>query len=113
MYKEDMRKRIKYLRTKVCGYSQRHLARLAAIDLDLLRMIEHGEIKNPQPNVILRIADALDSFYMEFVDDEEEFLLFLDWGTYDDEAIGFFKDSAIAISLILSHYYLKKDIDDE
>lgn len=89
MYKEDMGYRIMLQRKYVCGYSQRRLAKLVGEDVETIRMIEHGELLNPQPNLILRIADVLDSFYMEFVNPEyeEEFLYFLDWGTTDHNSI--------------------------
>ena len=82
MYKEDMGYRIMYLRKYVCGYSQRRLAKLVNEDIETIRMLEDGRIKNPQPSLILRISDVLDSFYMHFVNKEyeEEFLYFLDWG---------------------------------
>lgn len=62
VYKEDMGYRIKYLRKYVCGYSQRRLAKLVEEDIETIRMLEDGRIKNPQPSLILRISDVLDSF---------------------------------------------------
>lgn len=82
MYKEDIGRRIKYLRKYVCGYSQRKLAELINEDVEIIKMLEEGNLKNPQPQVILKIAAALDSFYIEFINPEyeNEFLYFLDWG---------------------------------
>ena len=98
-----MGKRIKYLRKNVCGYSQRRLAKLVNEDVETIRMIENGQIKNPQPQLILRIAEALDSFYMEFVkkEYEDEFLYYLDWGTYNHEDIVFLKDFSLLMSSII------------
>ena len=103
MYKKDMGKRIKYLRKNVCGYSQRRLAKLVNEDVETIRMIENGQIKNPQPQLILRIAEALDSFYMEFVkkEYEDEFLYYIDWGTYNHEDIVFLKDFSLLMSSII------------
>lgn len=100
MYKEDMGYRIKYLRKYVCGYSQRRLAKLVEEDIETIRMLEDGRIKNPQPSLILRISDVLDSFYMYFVKEgyEDEFLYFLDWGTTDHNSILFFKNFIVAFS---------------
>ena len=63
-------------------------------------MLEDGRIKNPQPSLILRISDVLDSFYMYFVKEEyeDEFLYFLDWGTTDHNSILFFKNFTVAFS---------------
>lgn len=103
MYKKNMGKRIKCLRKYVCGYSQRQLARLVNEDVETIRMIESGEIRNPQPQLILRIATVLDSFYMEFVEKEyeEEFLYYLDWGTYNHESIMFLKETSLLISKLI------------
>lgn len=100
VYKEDMGYRIKYLRKYVCGYSQRRLAKLVEEDIETIRMLEDGRIKNPQPSLILRISDVLDSFYMYFVKEEyeDEFLYFLDWGTTDHNSIFFFKNFTVAFS---------------
>ena len=100
MYKEDMGNRIMIQRKYVCGYSQRRLAKLVNEDVETIRMIEDGRIKNPQPQLILRIADVLDSFYMEFVNKEyeDEFLYFLDWGTTDHESIIALKNLTLLIS---------------
>ncbi|MDO5569821.1 MAG: helix-turn-helix transcriptional regulator [bacterium] len=103
MYKKDMGFRIKILRRDVCGYSQRRLAKLVGEDIETIRMIEDGRIKNPQPQLILRIAEILDSFYMEFVEKEyeDEFLYYLDWGTHDHDKIVIIKDLTITLSEIL------------
>lgn len=100
VYKEDMGYRIKYLRKYVCGYTQRRLAKLVEEDIETIRMLEDGRIKNPQPSLILRISDVLDSFYMYFVKEEyeDEFLYFLDWGTTDYNSILFFKNFTVAFS---------------
>jgi DNA-binding XRE family transcriptional regulator len=100
VYKEDMGYRIKYLRKYVCGYSQRRLAKLVEEDIETIRMLEDGRIKNPQPSLILRISDVLDSFYMYFVKEEyeDEFLYFLDWETTDHNSILFFKNFTVAFS---------------
>ncbi len=89
MYKEDMGYKIMLQRKYICGYSQRKLAKLVGEDIETIRMIEDGRIRNPQPQLILRIAEVLDSFYMEFVNKEyeDEFLYYLEWGTYDHESI--------------------------
>ena len=89
MYKEDMGYRIMIERKYVCGYSQRRLAKLVGEDIETIRMLEDGRLRNPQPDLILRIAEVLDSFYMNFVNPEyeEEFLYFLDWGTTDHDSI--------------------------
>ena len=87
MYKEDMGYNIMILRKYICGYSQRKLAKMVGEDIETIRMLEDGRIKNPQPSLILRISEVLDSFYMNFVNKEyeDEFLYFLDWGTKDDK----------------------------
>lgn len=105
MYKDDMGYRIMLQRKYVCGYSQRRLAKLVGEDVETIRMLEHGELLNPQPDLILRIADVLDSFYMEFVkkEYEDEFLYFLDWGTTDHEEILSLK----ALTLLLSNIAIK------
>lgn len=102
MYREDMGRKIRYLRKYHCGYSQRRLAKLVGVDLETIRMLENGELKNPQPQLILNVAEALDSFYMEFVNREyeDEFLYFLNWGTFDDDIIEQLKDITIALSEI-------------
>ena len=102
MYKEDMGNRIMIQRKYVCGYSQRRLAKLVNEDIETIRMIEDGRIKNPQPQLILRIADVLDSFYMEFVNKEyeNEFLYYLDWGTTNHEEINLLKNLTLLISEI-------------
>ncbi|MDO5569790.1 MAG: helix-turn-helix transcriptional regulator [bacterium] len=103
MYKEDMGFRIKVLRKYICGYSQRRLSKMVGEDIETIRMLEDGRFKNPQPQLILRIADVLDSFYMEFVkkEYEDEFLYYLDWGTYDHDKIVAIKDLTIALSEII------------
>lgn len=100
MYKDDMGKRIKFLRKYYCGYSQKRLAKIVGEDIETIRMIEDGRLKNPQPQLILKIAGALDSFYMEFVNKEyeDEFLYFLDWGTTDDTLIKSLKELVMVIS---------------
>ena len=116
MYREDMGRKIRYLRKYHCGYSQRRLAKLVGTDIDNIRMLEDGSLKNPQPQLILNIADVLDSFYMEFVKDdyEDEFLYFLNWGTYDDEIINELKDITMLLSDIavkmkfMGWYYERK-----
>lgn len=69
-------------------------------DIETIRMLEDGRIKNPQPSLILRISDVLDSFYMYFVKEEyeDEFLYFLDWETTDHNSILFFKNFTVAFS---------------
>lgn len=81
MYKEDMGYNIMILRKYIRGYSQRKLAKMVGEDIETIRMLEDGRIKNPQPSLILRISEVLDSFYMNFVNKEyeDEFLYFLDW----------------------------------
>lgn len=105
MYKDDMGYRIMLQRKYVCGYSQRRLAKLVGEDVETIRMLEHGELLNPQPDLILRIADVLDSFYMEFVkkEYEDEFLYFLDWGTTNHEEILSLK----ALTLLISNIAIK------
>lgn len=105
MYREDMGYRIMLQRKYVCGYSQRRLAKLVGEDVETIRMLEHGELLNPQPDLILRIADVLDSFYMEYVkkEYEDEFLYFLDWGTTNHEEIISLK----ALTLLLSNIAIK------
>jgi len=100
MYKDDMGKRIKFLRKYYFGYSQKRLAKIVGEDIETIRMIEDGRLKNPQPQLILKIAGVLDSFYMEFVNKEyeDEFLYFLDWGTTDDTLIKFLKELVMIIS---------------
>ena len=102
MYKEDMGYKIMILRKYICGYSQRKLAKIVGEDIEIIRMLEKGQLKNPQPQLILRIADALDSFYMEFVkkECEDEFLYYLDWGTHDHNSIMMLKDLTMSISNI-------------
>lgn len=116
VYKEDMGYRIKYLRKYICGYSQRRLAKLVEEDIETIRMLEDGRIKNPQPSLILRISDALDSFYMYFVkkEYEDEFLYFLDWGTTDHNSILLFKNFTVAFSdaIIKLKLYDRKKYED-
>lgn len=111
MYREDMGYRIMLQRKYVCGYSQRRLAKLVGEDVETIRMIEHGELLNPQPSLILRIADVLDSFYMEFVkkEYEDEFLYFLDWGTTNHEEIISLKE----LTLLLSNIAIKLRFPDK
>ncbi len=113
MYKEDFGYRIMIQRKYVCGYSQKKLAKLVNEDIETIRMLEDGRIKNPQPQLILRIADVLDSFYMEFVNKEyeDEFLTYLDWGTSDYEYINTLKKLTLLISdiVIKSHMYRRKN----
>lgn len=103
MYRDDMGIKIKNLRKNYYGISQRRLAKMLNEDLETIRMIEDGRIKNPQPQLILRIADLLDSFYMDFVKEEyeDEFLTFLDWGTHDDDIIELMKELTSEISNII------------
>lgn len=109
MYNEDMGYKIKHLRRYVCGYSQRRLAKLVGEDIETIRMLEDGRLKNPQPQLILRIADILDSFYMEFVkkEYEDEFLYFLDWGTDDHDLIVLLKNITLAISEVAINNHFK------
>ena len=113
MYKEDMGYKIMIQRKYIRGYSQRRLAKLVGEDIETIRMIEDGRFKNPQPQLILRIAEALDSFYMEYVnkDYEEEFLYFLDWGTTDHETILALKNLTKIISdmVIELHLHNRRD----
>ena len=108
MYKEDMGYKIMFQRKYVCGYSQRKLARLVGEDIETIRMLEDGRLKNPQPQLILRIANVLDSFYMEFVkkEYEDEFLYFLDWGTSEHDSIILLKE----LTLLISKIAIKSDI---
>ena len=116
MYRNDMGRKIRYLRKYHCGYSQRRLAKLVGMDVETIRMLEDGSLKNPQPQLILNIADVLDSFYMEFVtrEYEDEFLYFLNWGTYDDNIINQLKDITMLLSDIavkmkfMGWYYERK-----
>lgn len=107
MYREDMGYRIMLQRKYVCGYSQRKLAKLVGEDIETIRMLENGELLNPQPQLILRIADVLDSFYMEFVkkEHEDEFLYFLDWGTTVHEDIISLKELTLLLSSIAIKLY--------
>lgn len=111
MYRDDMGYRIMLQRKYVCGYSQRRLAKLVGEDVETIRTLEHGELLNPQPDLILRIADVLDSFYMEFVkkEYEDEFLYFLDWGTTNHEEILSLK----ALTLLLSNIAIKLRFPDK
>ena len=115
VYKEDMGYRIMYLRKYVCGYSQRRLAKLVNEDIETIRMLEDGRIKNPQPSLILRISDVLDSFYMHFVNKEyeDEFLYFLDWGTTDDKQIKILKNLTLALSDIVIKYKNHNGVQNE
>lgn len=111
-----MGRKIRYLRKYHCGYSQRRLAKLVGTEVETIRMLEDGSLKNPQPQLILNIADVLDSFYMEFVtrEYEDEFLYFLNWGTYDDNIINQLKDITMLLSDIavkmkfMGWYYERK-----
>lgn len=102
MYKSDMGYKIKNLRKNVFGYSQRKLAKLVNEDIETIRMLEAGILKNPKPQLVLRIADVLDSFYMNFVKEEyeDEFLSNLDWGTQNQGSIEFLKEICFSISII-------------
>ena len=102
MYKEDMGLKIMLLRKYGRGYSQRKLAKLVNEDVEVIRMLEDGRLRNPQPQLILRISDVLDSFYMEFVkkEYEDEFLYYLDWGTFDHDFIISMKNLALLLSKI-------------
>ena len=108
MYKEDIGYRIMLQRKYICGYSQRKLAKLVGEDIETIRMLESGELLNPKPQLILRIADALDSFYMEFVkkEHEDEFLYFLDWGTNVHEDILSLKDLILLLSNIAIKFHI-------
>ena len=110
MYKKDMGYKIKNLRKNVFGYSQRKVAKLLNEDVETIRMIEDGRCKNPEPQLILRIAELFDSFYMEFVrkECEDKFLMSLDWGTNDKDAIKSLKDLTMFISNIAVEEYLLK-----
>lgn len=103
MYKRDMGYKIMLMRKYEFGYSQRRLAKMLGEDIETIRMIEDGRIMNPQPQLILRIAEIFDSFYMEFVEKEyeDEFLYYLDWGTTNHEEIIKLKNMTIALSEIL------------
>ena len=59
MYKDDLGYRVMFQRKYVCGYSRKKLAKLTGIDIEDIRMIENGSLKNPQPQLILNIAGAL------------------------------------------------------
>lgn len=85
IYRKDLGKQIRDLRKNTFGYSIKHLAYLVECDKDVIYEIETGEIKCPEPQLILRIANVLDSFYMQFVNPKYEsiFLYNLDWGTSD------------------------------
>lgn len=102
MYREDMGYKIMLQRKYICGYSQRRLAKMVGEDIETIRMIEDGRIRNPQPRLILRIADVLDSFYMEFVNKEyeDEFLYYLDWGTHDHDSIIALRELTMLLSEI-------------
>lgn len=116
MYKRSMGKRIKYLRKYVFGYSQRKLAKLIGEDVETIKMLEDGSLKNPQPQVILKIAYVLDSFYMEFINPEyeDEFLYFLDWGTTDDVLIKNIKNCTLLIcEMVIDMYLLKGKINEK
>lgn len=103
MYKEDMGYKIMIERKYVCGYSQRRLAKMVGEDIETIRMLEDGRLKNPQPQLILRIAECLDSFYMNFVNPEyeDEFLYFLDWDTYEHDKIIALKELTKMLSEIV------------
>lgn len=105
IYKGNMGKKIKYLRQNVFGYSRKKLARLVDSDLETIMMIETGEYKDPEPQLILRIADVLDSFYMNFVkrDCEDIFLECLDWGTTDEIKILSMKTFTLALGNLFAN----------
>ena len=110
MYKDDLGYRIKVLRKYICGYSRRKLAKLVNEDIETIRMLEEGKIKNPSPQLILKIAEALDSFYMNFVkrEHEKEFLYYLDWGTNDDETIIALRDLVLLLRDIAVQNYINR-----
>ena len=103
MYRDDMGKRILYIRKNVCGYSRRKLANLVKEDMETIELLELGILTYPDPNLILRIADVLDSFYMNFVKEgyEDTFLSLLDWGTQNQREINVLKDLTLALASIL------------
>lgn len=115
MYKEDMGYNIMILRKYICGYSQRKLAKMVGEDIETIRMLEDGRIKNPQPSLILRISEVLDSFYMNFVNKEyeDEFLYFLDWGTKDDNEIEILKNFTLSLSetIIKNKFYSEENYE--
>ena len=67
IYRRNFGRKIRHLRRDVFGYSIAHFAHLVDCDKDTIYEIEIGAIKCPEPQLILRIADVLDSFYMQFV----------------------------------------------
>lgn len=83
IYRRNFGRKIRHLRRDVFGYSIAHFAHLVDCDKDTIYEIEIGAIKCPEPQLILRIADVLDSFYMQFVRPKYEkiFLYNLNWGT--------------------------------
>ena len=103
MYKDDMGERILYLRKNVCGYSRRKLAKLVNEDAETIELLELGILKYPDPTLILRIADVLDSFYMNFVKEEYEdtFLSLLEWGTDKKSEIDVLKDLTLMMAAFI------------
>ena len=85
-YKDDLGARIMFTRESICGYTAPQLAKKSHTSLNTIIALESGEYKNPHPDLILRIAEALDSFYMDFVEEdyEKEFLENLSWGDVDN-----------------------------
>ena len=83
IYRRNFGRKIRHLRRDVFGYSIAHFSHLVDFDKDTIYEIEIGAIKCPEPQLILRIADVLDSFYMQFVRPKYEkiFLYNLNWGT--------------------------------
>lgn len=109
MYRENLGLKIMRLRKYSRGYSQRYLAHLVGVDVETIRMIEDGSMPNPPAQLILRIAEELDSFYMEFVrrNKEEKFLRALDWGENNNlDDINYLIDMCDEIKkiIILSNY---------
>lgn len=100
MYKDELGSIIKELRKEVFGYSQRRLAKMLNEDIETIRMIEDGRIKNPRPQLILNLATIFDTYYMKFVnkDYEDEFLTYLEWDTQDELIIEIYKSACIEIS---------------
>ena len=111
MYKDDLGYRVMFQRKYVCGYSRKKLAKLTGIDIEDIRMIENGSLKNPKPQLILNIAGALGTYYMNFVkkEAEDEFLYYLDWGTTDHQSIIFLKNLASTISDIVIKFRMNED----
>ena len=44
--------RIMIERKYVCGYSQRRLAKMVGEDVETIRMLEDGRLRNPQPDLM-------------------------------------------------------------